>query len=199
MKLSILQYGDPILRAKGKRIDKIDHHIRELVASMLEAMHAANGVGLAAQQVGEALQLTVLDISEIEDRPSTLSFDGEDVDPKTKMPLILINPEITLGEQTEVGTEGCLSFPEITAEIERAESVVARAKNLDGKKIEIVATGLLARALQHEIDHLNGILFIDRMSSAAKASLASRLKRLQKETKSGQTKDRQVATDQSAL
>lgn len=199
MKLSILQYGDPILRAKGKRIDKIDNHIRELVASMLEAMHAANGVGLAAQQVGEALQLTVLDISEIEDRPSTLSFDGEDVDPKTKMPLILINPEITLGEQTEVGTEGCLSFPEITAEIERAESVVARAENLDGKKIEIEATGLLARALQHEIDHLNGILFIDRMSSAAKASLASRLKRLQKETKSGQTKDRQVATDQSAL
>lgn len=199
MKLSILQYGDPILRAKGKRIDKIDNHIRELVASMLEAMHAANGVGLAAQQVGEALQLTVLDISEIEDRPSTLSFDGEDVDPKTKMPLILINPEITLGEQTEVGTEGCLSFPEITAEIERAESVVARAKNLDGKKIEIEATGLLARALQHEVDHLNGILFIDRMSSAAKASLASRLKRLQKETKSGQTKDRQFPADQSAL
>ena len=192
MKLSILQYGDPILRAKGKRIDKIDNHIRELAASMLETMHAANGVGLAAQQVGEALQLTVLDVSEVEDRPSTMSLNGKDVDPKTKMPLVLINPQIILREATDLGTEGCLSFPEITAEIERAESVVVSAETLEGERIEIEATGLLARALQHELDHLNGILFIDRMSSVAKAALASRLKRMQKETKRGHGKDRQA-------
>ena len=199
MKLSILQYGDPILRAKGKRIEKIDNRICELAANMLETMHAANGVGLAAQQVGAALQLTVLDVSEAEDRPSTMNLNGEDVDPKAKMPLVLINPQITLREATDVGTEGCLSFPEITAEIERAESVVVNAQTLEGNKIEIEATGLLARALQHELDHLNGILFIDRMSSAAKAALASRLKRLQKETKGGRGKDWQTRTAEAAL
>jgi peptide deformylase len=185
MILSILQYGDPILRAKGKQIEKIDDHIRELAASMIETMHAANGIGLAAQQVGEALQLTVLDISQIEDRPSTLRLNGKDVDPTESMPLVLINPEIELGGETEIGTEGCLSFPEINGQIERAESTMTRAQNLEGDKIEIVASGLLARAIQHEVDHLNGILFIDRMNSAAKAALSSRLKRLQKQTKRG--------------
>ena len=199
MRLSILQYGNPVLRAKGKQIDKIDNRIRELAQNMIETMHAANGIGLAAQQVGEALQLTVLDISQIEDRPSTMKLNGEDVDPKAAMPLVLINPQITRSEGSAIGTEGCLSFPEITGEIERAESVSVRAETLENKTIEIDATGLLARALQHEADHLNGILFIDRMNSAAKASLSSRLKRLQKETKRGRVKDRQSLVGQSAL
>ena len=180
-----MQYGDPILRAKGKQIEKIDDYIRALAANMIETMHAAKGIGLAAQQVGEALQLAVLDISQIEDRPSGLNLNGSDVDPTTSMPLVLINPEIELGGETEVGIEGCLSFPEITGQIERAEFTMARARNLEGDKIEIVASGLLARAIQHEVDHLNGILFIDRMNSAAKAALSSRLKRLQKQTKRG--------------
>jgi peptide deformylase len=199
MRLPIFQYGEAILRAKGKRIDKIDDRIRELAANMLETMQAVNGVGLAAQQVGEAIQLTVLDVSPVEDRPSTMTFNGEHVDPKAKMPLVLINPQITLGAETEVGIEGCLSFPEITGDIERAESVIVHAETLKNEKIEIEATGLLARAIQHEIDHLNGILFVDRMNSATKVSLASRLKRLQKETERGPTKDRRVAVDQSAL
>jgi peptide deformylase len=185
MILSISQYGDPILRVKGKRIEKIDDHIRELAANMIETMHAANGVGLAAQQVGEALQLTVLDVSQVEDRPSTMKLNGEDVDPKTVMPVVLINPEIEIGGATETGTEGCLSFPEITGQIERAKSIIVRAQTVEGDTIAIQASGLLARAIQHEVDHLNGILFIDRMNSAAKAALSSRLKRLQKETKRG--------------
>jgi peptide deformylase len=185
MILSISQYGDPILRVKGKRIEKIDDHIRELAADMIETMHAANGVGLAAQQVGEALQLTVLDVSQVEDRPSTMKLNGEDVDPKTVMPVVLINPEIEIDGASETGTEGCLSFPEITGQIERAKSIIARAQTVEGDTIAIQASGLLARAIQHEVDHLNGILFIDRMNSAAKAALSSRLKRLQKETKRG--------------
>src|SRR5438034_7670634 len=104
MILPILQYGDPILRAKGKRIEKIDDRVRELAANMVETMHAANGIGLAAQQVGEALQLTVIDISQVEDRPSEMKLNGKDVDPKTAMPLILINPEITLHGKTVVET-----------------------------------------------------------------------------------------------
>ena len=185
MILPILQFGDPILRAKGKRIEEIDNRIRELAANMIETMHAAHGVGLAAQQIGEALQLTVLDISAVEDRPSTLKLDGKDTDPKSAMPLVLINPEIELHGETEVGVEGCLSFPEITGDIERAQSVLVRAQTLEPKTVQIETSGFLARAIQHEHDHLNGILFIDRMRSAAKAALSSRLKRLQKETKRG--------------
>jgi len=183
--LQILEYGDPILRAKGKPIENIDDRIRELAANMIETMHAANGVGLAAQQIGETLQLTVLDVSLVEDRPSTLKLDGKDVDPKAAMPLVLINPEIELRDANEVGVEGCLSFPEITGDIDRAKSVIVRAQTLEGRTIEIEASGFLARAIQHEADHLNGILFIDRMNSAAKAALSSRLKRLQKETRRG--------------
>ena len=185
MILPILEYGDPILRAKGKPIENIDDRIRELAANMIETMHAANGVGLAAQQVGEALRLTVLDVSLVEDRPSTLKVDGKDVDPKAAMPLVLINPEIEMRGMPEVGVEGCLSFPEITGDIERSKSVIVRAQTLEGGTIEIEASGFLARAIQHEGDHLNGILFIDRMNSAAKAALSSRLKRLQKETRRG--------------
>src|ERR1700745_1205003 len=185
MVLPVLQYGDPILRAKGERIEKIDGRIRELATNMIETMHAAHGVGLAAQQVGEALQLTVLDVSAVEDRPSTLKLSGKAIDPKSAMPIVLINPEIELRGETEVGVEGCLSFPEITCDIERAQSVFVRAQALEGEICQTKASGLLARAIQHEHDHLHGILFIDRISSAAKAALSSRLKRLQKETKRG--------------
>ena len=198
MKLPILQYGDPILRMRGKRLEKIDERIREITQNMIETMHAANGVGLAAQQVGEALQLTVLDVSQVEDRPSTMKLNGEDVDPKAAMPLVLINPELKLAGEMELATEACLSFPEITGEIERPKSVFARARTLDWSEIEIEASGLLGRAIQHEVDHLNGILFIDRMNSAAKAALSSRLKRMQKETRRGRT-NRQVHATQSAL
>jgi peptide deformylase len=185
MILPILQYGDPILRAKGNRIENIDDRIRELTANMIETMHAAHGVGLAAQQIGEALQLTVLDISAVEDRPSTIKLDGKDVDPTSPMPLLLINPEIELHGEMEIGVEGCLSFPEITGDIERAHSVMVRAQSLEGETIQFEAGGFLARAIQHEHDHLNGILFIDRMNSAAKAALSSRLRRLQKEARRG--------------
>jgi peptide deformylase len=199
MRLSILQYGDPVLRAKGNRIRQLpDSRVRELVQNMIETMHAANGVGLAAPQVGESLQLTVLDVSQVEDRPTTMKLNGASVDPKTVMPLVLVNPQIDLGSETETGLEGCLSFPEITGEIERAKSITTRAQNLDGEPIEIEATGFLARAIQHEVDHLNGILFIDRMSSAAKTSLSSKLKRLQKETQRGM-KHRQRAVAETTL
>jgi peptide deformylase len=202
MKLSIVQYGEPVLRAKGARVDKIENRVRELAQDMIETMHAAHGIGLAAQQVGEPLQLTVLDVSQVEDRPSTMKLNGENVDPKSVMPIVLINPEITLGTQTEVGLEGCLSFPEITGDIERSISATVRAEDLDGNEIEIEATGLLARAIQHEVDHLNGILFIDRMSSAAKAALSSKLKRLQKQTKRGQrlrAKDLEAVVSETPL
>jgi len=192
-------YGDPVLRAKGRRIEKIDEQIRALAADMLDTMHAANGVGLAAQQIGEALQVTVVDVGQVEDRPSSLSIDGRETEVKEAMPLVLINPEITLGREIVSGVEGCLSFPEISAEIDRSEEAVVRAQTLEGSTVEFKATGLLARALQHEIDHLNGILFIDRMNSALKVSLSSKLKRLQKETQKGHAHVVAGGPDQRAL
>jgi len=199
MKLLIRKYGDPALRAKGKPVAEVDGRIRELAENMLETMRAANGIGLAAQQVGEALQLTVLDISAVEDRPSTMAWNGREVNPKDYMPLIILNPRIETGPEKEVASEGCLSFPEISADIERAGWTKIEAQTLDGERVEIEATGLLARALQHEIDHLNGILFIDRMNSAAKASLSSKLKRLQKETQRGLTTSRRPRAVEPAL
>lgn len=185
MKLPIVKYGDPVLRAKGKRVTKVDDRLRQLASDMLETMHDANGVGLAAQQIGQALQMTVIDVAGVEDRPSTLHLNGKELDPKDAMPLVLLNPELSLGGEIVSGTEGCLSFPDINAEIDRSELIELKAETLDGELVKIEASGLLARAIQHEVDHLNGILFIDRMSSATKASLASRLKRLQKETERG--------------
>lgn len=199
MKLLIRKYGDPALRVKGKPVAEVDRRIRELADNMLETMRAANGIGLAAQQVGEAVQLTVLDISAVEDRPSTMAWNGREVNPKDHMPLIILNPQVETGPEKEIASEGCLSFPEISADIERAGWAKVEARTLDGERVEIEATGLLARALQHEIDHLNGILFIDRMSSAAKASLSSKLKRLQKETQRGLTTTRRPDAAEPAL
>lgn len=182
MKLEIVRYGDPMLRAQGRRISEVDDYVRELARNMIETMQAANGVGLAAQQVGEALQLTVIDVSHAEDQASTLKLDGKEVDPNEMMPLILLNPELSLGKETNIAVEGCLSFPEITGDIRRAIAVKVKGETLEGEVIAFEASGLLARALQHEVDHLNGVLFIDRMSAATKVALRSRLKRMQRET-----------------
>lgn len=179
MVLEIVKYGSPVLRAKGVKIAKADETTEKLVADMLETMVDANGVGLAAQQVGFPLQLAVIDVTGVEDRPSTMEIDGKPVNPEDHMPLVLLNPELTLGEDKEEGIEGCLSFPEVTGEIMRSKHVKVKAQNLTGTTMEFEATGLLARALQHEVDHLNGILFIDRMNAAQKAGIAGRLKRLQ--------------------
>jgi peptide deformylase len=182
MKLDIVIYGDPVLRTKGKRIEQIDDQLRQFAEDMLETLHEANGVGLAAQQVGRAIQLTVVDVSEAESRPSRMWIDGVEVDPKEHMPLYLINPELELSKETELGYEGCLSFPDIGGDVNRAAHVKVKATDLEGQPVEFEAEGLLARAVQHETDHLNGILFIDRMSSAMKASLANKIKKLKEDS-----------------
>jgi peptide deformylase len=183
MILEIVKYGNPVLREKGRVVKKVDDATKQLAEDMIETMRAAHGVGLAAQQVGVPVQLTVIDVAGIEDRPSAMWIDGKEVPLEEHMPLVILNPVLKLSEEKETGNEGCLSFPEITAEITRAVGVRCTAQLLDGEKIEFEAAGLLARALQHETDHLNGVLFIDRMNAATKAGLAGRLKRLQKETK----------------
>jgi len=183
MVLEIVKYGHPALRQKGAAVKQIDEKLVTLVENMFETMQAANGVGLAAQQIGVPIQLAIVDVAGIEDRPSTMRIGGKEVNVDEQMPLVLINPVIELGPEKESATEGCLSFPEITAEIPRAIGVKARATTLDGEEIEFEATGLLARAIQHEFDHLQGVLFIDRMNTATKTALAGKLKRMQKENR----------------
>ncbi len=181
MILRIVKYGDPVLRAKGAPIGEITEDIKRLSTDMLDTMRAAHGVGLAAQQVGKAIQLAVIDVSGTDERPSAMFIKGAPAALQDHMPMVLINPELTLSQELEVAAEGCLSFPEISGDITRAAGVRCKARNLEGEQLEFDAAGLLARALQHEVDHLNGVLFIDRMSSAAKAGIAGKLKRLQKE------------------
>jgi peptide deformylase len=183
MLLSIVKYGHPVLRQKGARIEKITADIERLITDMLDTMHVARGVGLAAQQVGQALQLTILDVTGVSDRPSTLEIEGKPADVQGFMPVVLINPEIKPVGESVTGPEGCLSFPEIYADITRSEFVDVRAWNAKGKPISFRAGGLLSRAIQHEVDHLNGILFIDRMETVTRRELKAELETLQLETK----------------
>jgi len=183
MVLPIVKYGEPVLRQKGLRIEKITPELREFVADMFETMKAARGVGLAAQQVGRALQLCVIDVREVADRPSTLELNGEESDPNEFMPLTLINPTFTTHGEPVEGPEGCLSFPEIYADIARPAEVAVTALDIDGKPLAFKCGGLLARAIQHEYDHLQGILFIDRMSRESKLENKAEIDALQAETK----------------
>jgi peptide deformylase len=150
---------------------------------MFETMYGDAGIGLAAQQVGQAVQLTVIDVREITDRWSSLELDGRDADVAAFMPLVLLNPELRPFGDAAPGPEGCLSFPELYEDVIRPPSVEVKAMDANGQPLHFTAGGLLSRAIQHEVDHLNGILFIDRMSSAAKQALKPELEQLQHETK----------------
>ncbi|MCF7765650.1 MAG: peptide deformylase [Verrucomicrobia bacterium] len=183
MTLSVLYYGHPILRKKGAPIDAITPEIQKLIEDMRETMYAANGIGLAAQQVGHALQLALIDVREVTDRPSTLTINGKPADVAKFMPLTLINPVITPLNEPEAGPEGCLSFPEVYADITRPESVEVKTQNEKGDQLVFQCGGLLARAIQHEADHLSGILFIDRMSPTKKQELKPELDEIQHRTK----------------
>jgi peptide deformylase len=183
MILEILKYGHPILRKKGAKIENITPEIKKLIADMFETMEENHGVGLAAQQVGVARQLTVIDVRPITDRPSTLELDGQPADVAVIMPLVLINPEVTPVGETVKGGEGCLSFPEIFADITRPGVVDVKALDAKGKPIAFRCGGLLARAVQHETDHLHGLLFIDRMDKKTKTELQPELDELQAKTK----------------
>jgi peptide deformylase len=183
MILEVVKYGRPVLRQKGARIEKLTPEIKQLIEDMFETMHERHGVGLAAQQIDRALQLTVIDVRGVTDRPSTLELDGQSAEVDILMPLVLINPEIKPAGDIVKASEGCLSFPEVFGEIPRPEFVEVKALDKNFKPIEFRAGGLLARAVQHEVDHLNGILFIDRMDKPTKEQLQPELDELQTATK----------------
>ncbi|NLY95405.1 MAG: peptide deformylase [Myxococcales bacterium] len=146
----ILHYPDPRLRIPGERVETFDEELAQLVADMAETMYAAPGVGLAAPQIGVSKRIFVIDIATGEDQPSDLR--------------VFVNPEILELGETCVSTEGCLSFPGSSEEVKRGKTVKVRAQNEKGEFFELEADGLLAIAIQHENDHLDGKLLIDRVS-----------------------------------
>lgn len=158
---------DPVLRQVSKPVETIDAGIKKLAEDMFETMYDAPGIGLAAIQVGVPLQMLVIDLSK-EDEPNE--------------PQIFINPEIvTKGDAFSVYEEGCLSIPDYYAEVERPASVTVRYIDGNGKQQETVADGLLATCLQHEIDHLNGVLFIDHISKLKRDMVVRKFKKLAKD------------------
>lgn len=183
MVLDVIKYGHPVLRERGAKIKEITPAIQQLVADMFETMYDSKGIGLAAQQIGATLQLTVIDVRGIADRPSTLELGGQPAEVDSFMPLVLINPKVIPLGEPETGPEGCLSFPEIYADITRAALVEVKALNALGEAIAFRCGGLLARAVQHEVDHLHGVLFIDRMTPETKAELRAEIDDLHTATK----------------
>ncbi|OQX82925.1 peptide deformylase [candidate division KSB1 bacterium 4484_87] len=161
--MRVIKYGNPILRMKAKRVEKVDHRIRQLVNEMIEIMRDEEGIGLAAPQVAESISLLVVDHSLIEE-------DGE--------PSAYLNPEILAAEGESVFEEGCLSIPDVREDVKRPEVISVRYEDIDGNIHEKKVDGLLARVLQHEIDHLNGILFVDRISPVKKKMIQKKLKQI---------------------
>ena len=156
----ITQAGEPVLRAKAKKIKSFGPSLEALAAEMLDAMHAADGLGLAAPQISVPLRLIVIEM------PAELDEDGNEIHPGELY--VYCNPEIVEASGEEEDQEGCLSVPGYVGQVKRATSVTVKGQDLKGRKIRTKAQGLLARAFQHEIDHINGILFIDRVDSPEK-------------------------------
>ncbi len=176
----IRTYGDPVLREEAKPIERVDDEIRKLAKDMLETMHHENsGVGLAAQQVGKTCALCVVDVPAEYDQDEN----GTRHNPDVEMPLVLINPKITeSSKDTDVYDEGCLSFPGIHAPVTRPLEITVTYLGLDGAPKSHRLRRFIARVVQHEMDHLRGVLLVDRMSYLKKVALAGQLKRLKKET-----------------
>ncbi|MGF1451776.1 MAG: peptide deformylase [Opitutales bacterium] len=184
MNLRVTQYGEPILKEPGSPVTEFGAPLRELANDMLETMAEHEGIGLAAQQLGLALQFFVLDMRVMERAPDfTWTFDGKQVPLDMIMPLAVANPELTLGGEPEPYEEGCLSFPGIRAEVIRPRDSILRYQDLEGASHEIRTNGLFARVIQHEYDHCQGVLFIDRVKPPNLRRLDSRLKKLKRATR----------------
>ena len=180
--LDICVYGHEVLRQKAKPVTAITPEIRELAADMINTMYKANGIGLAAPQVGKSLRLVALHVPIDREQRGLLS-PGE-MALLSKMPMVLINPEIIVSsEQTDVAEEGCLSVPNIYGEVRRSVLVTLRSQVLDSDPVMFECGGLLGRCIQHELDHLDGSLFVDRASKAVRDSMVKPLTRLTKEYK----------------
>lgn len=178
MKLELCTYGNPVLREPAAPVAEITGKLKSLAEGMFEVMYAKKGLGLAAQQVGQTVQVCVIDV------PPEADMDkqgGARLNPGVAMPLVMFNPALVEKRGSNNGSEGCLSVPDLYAPVLRAEEVTVEYVDLAGERRRLTARGMLARAIQHEMDHLDGVLFVDRMSAIKKISLAGTLRRMKRE------------------
>ena len=173
MIFSIVTHGDESLRRKAGAVGAVTQDIKTLAGDLLETMYAAEGVGLAANQVGREEAVCVVDVPPDAEKEECRAFNAG-----IAMPLAMVNPELLASSGTQRNNEGCLSFPDIHVQITRANEITFAFTTLEGERKTLSARGLLARAVLHEIDHLNGIPFIDRMTALTKLSIKGKLKRL---------------------
>ncbi|MBI1870973.1 MAG: peptide deformylase [Chlamydiae bacterium] len=182
MTREICFYPNPILRRKSQEVKTFDRHLRQLVEDMFETMELEGGVGFAAPQIGISERVLVIDLK---------------AGPQTR--LVVINPQLEMSGRSSKGTEGCLSIPGISAAVTRPSHVRVEGFDVKGKSFELEADGLMARALQHEVDHLDGIFFIDRLSSVERSLMAGKLRRFEKDFASGQKPQRILEKTESLL
>jgi peptide deformylase len=183
MVLPIVHYNDSVLRKKGVKVETFDAALGKLAADMIDTMHDAHGIGLAAQQIGRALQLCVVDLREA-DVDFSWELDGARPPLELIMPMILANPEVKkLPSDETVYEEGCLSFPKIRGDVVRPDAISVKFQDANGTSHTLVCNGLFARCIQHENDHLQGVLFIDRMEKKVRGKIDKAVKDLAKVTK----------------
>lgn len=178
MRYRIVAYGNEALRKKAVPIPEITDEIRGLARDMMAAMYASNGLGLAAEQIGRNEAICIVDVPPDHD---VCEKDGTRQNPDVPMPLVLANPRIIAESGEETGSEGCLSFPDVFVDVKRSAEVDVEYTDLAGELCSVHVRGLVARAVQHELDHLDGVLLVDRMSPAQRVAFSGRLKRIKKE------------------
>lgn len=178
MRYDVLKFGRSELRSHSVPVSEVTDDVRHLARDMLQTMYRSNGIGLAAEQIGRTESMCVIHIpDESGEQVTTNDTDG------IPMPLVLVNPRITEIGGEQVGQEGCLSFPEIFVNIKRAAEVTVEYVNLENRRCTLRGRGLLARAIQHELDHLDGVLLVDRMSAVQKVAVRGKLKRIRAQSK----------------
>lgn len=179
MKYQVVHYNTAVLRDRAEPITDFGPELAKLGADMLETMYEYKGIGLAAQQIGKTIAICVVDLPPEGD----MDENEERLNPDIAMPLVLVNPEITASsDEADVYEEGCLSFPGINGKVTRPYGITVTFQNPAGETQTLEPVGLLARVIQHEIDHLNGVLFIDHMSATKRFALKGKLKKLRQET-----------------
>jgi peptide deformylase len=183
MALPIVHYNDPVLRKKGVKIAAFDDALAQLSRDMIATMHVAGGIGLAAQQIGRALQLCVVDLS-VADWDFSWELDGSKPPLELFMPMVLVNPEVKkLPSDETVYEEGCLSFPKIRGDVVRPDAISVKFQDIQGTPHVLTCDGMFARCIQHEYDHLQGVLFIDRMEKKVRTKIDRVVKDLAQSTR----------------
>ncbi len=196
MVLPIVHYNDPILRLKGAPVKSFNADLAQLAQNMVETMHAAAGIGLAAQQIGLAQQLCVIDLSKAH-RDFDWELDGATLPIELIMPMVLANPKVTIleGDDT-IYEEGCLSFPGINGDVVRPDVIRVNFQDVHGTPHELFCDGLFSRCVMHEVDHLNGVLFVDRMTKKVRKTIEAEVRALAQKTRDDASAA--VPTDPSA-